>query len=92
MPRQPKRLSDYFTQEEAQALVRATDSADTRLVLRLMFRCGLRVSAPTKTRRSTACRPEIRGTKAREQREILITDDLYGDQRATVPFAVGILE
>ena len=32
MPRQPERLPDYFTQEEA--LVRATDSADNRLVLR----------------------------------------------------------
>ena len=44
MPRQPKRLPDYFTQEEARALLWATDSANNRLVLRLMLRCGLRVS------------------------------------------------
>ena len=44
MPRKPKKLPDYFTMEEAAQLVQATESGDTRLAMRLMLRCGLRVS------------------------------------------------
>ena len=86
MPRQPKRLPDYFTQEEALALVRATESADTRLVLRLMLRCGLRVSEALELRPSDlrldqdppvlSLPADIPGNKAKEQREIPIPEDL----------------
>ena len=31
-PRKVKQIPDYFTREEAEALIQATDSADTRLV------------------------------------------------------------
>ncbi|MCY4367784.1 MAG: hypothetical protein OXE17_16410 [Chloroflexi bacterium] len=44
MPRKPKKLPYYFTLEEANELVQATESSDARLATRLMLLCGLRVS------------------------------------------------
>ena len=52
MPRKPRKLPDYFTMEEAAKLVRATESGDTRLAMRLMLRCGLRVSEALQVRPS----------------------------------------
>ena len=86
MPRRPKELPDYFTQEEAQALLLATDSADVRLAMRLMLRCGLRVSEALAVRPShlrldrtpaiLSLPADIPGNKGKQAREIPIPADL----------------
>ena len=86
MARKPKKTPDYFTIEEARALIAATESRDTRLAMRLMLRCGLRVSEALHVRPSflrfdltppvISLPPDIPGNKAKEGREIPIPDDL----------------
>ena len=44
MARKPVKLPDYFTTEEAQALVAAAPSYPVKMVMRIMLRTGLRVS------------------------------------------------
>ena len=44
MARSPQKLPDYFTPEEAAALVLAAPSYPTRMAFRIMLRTGLRVS------------------------------------------------
>jgi integrase len=44
MARKPKKLPDYFTTDEARALVTAAPSYPTRMAMRIMLRAGLRVS------------------------------------------------
>lgn len=85
-PRTVKRIPDYFTMAEAEALILATDSADTRLVMRLMLRCGLRVSEALSLRPSdlrldldwpvVSIRADVPGNKAKEGREVPIPPDL----------------
>ena len=86
MPRKPRKLPDYFTMEEANELILATESRDTRLVMRLMLRCGLRVSEAIQVRPShlrfertppiISLPADIPGNKARTAREIPIPEDL----------------
>ena len=86
MPRKPRKLPDYFTMEEAAKLVQATESGDTRLAIRLMLRCRLRVSGALQVRPSQlrfdrsppiiSLPADIVGNKAKTAREILIPDDL----------------
>ena len=86
MPRKPRKLPDYFTMEEANELVQATESGDTRLAMRLMLRCGLRVSEALQVRPSQlrfdrsppiiSLPADIVGNKAKTAREIPIPDDL----------------
>lgn len=86
MPRTPNKLPDYFTQEEALALIRATDSAETRMVMRLMLRCGLRVSEALSLRPADlrldqeppliSLRADVVGNKGKVAREIPIPADL----------------
>lgn len=86
MARKPRELPDYFTQEEAQALIRATDSAETRMVMRLMLRCGLRVSEALSLRPSdlrldqepplVSLPADVVGNKAKVAREIPIPADI----------------
>ena len=86
MPRKPRKLPDYFTMEEANELIQATESGDTRLAMRLMLRCGLRVSEALHVRPSQlrfdrsppiiSLPADIVGNKARTAREIPIPDDL----------------
>ena len=86
MPRKPKKLPDYFTMEEAAKLVQATESGDTRLAMRLMLRCGLRVSEALQVRPSQlrfdrsppiiSLPADIVGNKAKTAREIPIPEDL----------------
>ena len=86
MPRKPKKLPDYFTMEEANGLILATESRDTRLVMRLMLRCGLRVSEALQVRPShlrfertppiISLPADIPGNKARTAREIPVPEDL----------------
>ena len=44
MARKPQKLPDYFTAEEANALVVAAPSYLIRMAFRIMLRTGLRVS------------------------------------------------
>ena len=52
MLREFKKLPGYFTMEEANELIQATESGDTRLAMRLMLQCGLRVSEALQVRPS----------------------------------------
>ena len=86
MPRKVKKLPDYFTMEEAAKLVQATESGDARLAMRLMLRCGLRVSEALQVRPSQlrfdrsppiiSLPADIVGNKAKTAREIPIPEDL----------------
>ena len=74
MPRSLRRIPDYFTEEEAGALVDAAPSYPARMAFRIMLKTGLRVSeawhcgvwtcAWTSTRRSSSSRPTRRATRA----------------------------
>ncbi len=44
MPRKVQQIPDYFTPEEAAALVEGAPSYPTRMAFRLMLKTGLRVS------------------------------------------------
>ena len=86
MPRKPTKLPDYFTAEDAQALVAAAPSYQVRMAMRVMLRTGLRVGEclslrPADLRLSQAppiisLRPEVTGNKAKKGREIPIPADL----------------
>lgn len=86
MARKPQKLPDYFSMKEATDLINATESRDTRLAMRLMLRCGLRVSEALQVRPSylrfdrsppiISLPPDIPGNKAKVGREIPIPDDL----------------
>ena len=76
MPRRSRKLPDYFTPEEAEALVAAAPSFPTRMAFRIMLRTGLRVSEALSLRRTDLrlnqdppvinVRPEAPGNKGRE--------------------------
>ena len=76
MARKPQKLPDYFTAEEAEALVAAAPSYPTRMAFRIMIRTGLRVSEALSLRRTDLrlgqdppvinVRPEAPGNKARK--------------------------
>ena len=51
MPRSLKKIPDYFTEEEAAALVNAAPSYPARMAFRIMLRTGLRVSEALALRR-----------------------------------------
>ena len=86
MARRPQKLPDYFTPEEAEALVEAAPSYTTRMAFRIMLRTGLRVSEALSLRRSDlrlnqdppviSIRPEVPGNKARKGREVPVPADL----------------
>ena len=83
--RKARELPDYFTMEEAQALIQATDSAETKFIMRLMLRCGLRVSEALALRPShlrleqdppIIVVPVVVGNKAKKEREVPIPADI----------------
>ena len=86
MARRPQKLPDYFTTDEAEALVEAAPSYPTRMAFRIMLRTGLRVSEALSLRRSDlrlnqdppviSVRPEAPGNKARKGREVPVPADL----------------
>ena len=51
MPRKVQQIPDYFTPEEASALVEGAPSYPTRMAFRLMLKTGLRVSEALALRR-----------------------------------------
>ena len=93
MARKPKKLPDYFTAEEARALVAAAPSYPTRMAMRIMLRTGLRVSeclslCAADLRLSQdppiiSLRPEVTGNKSKRGREV---------PGCPVPGVVGIAE
>ena len=86
MARRPRKLPDYFTPEEASALVAAAPSYQVRMALRIMLRTGLRVSEclslrPTDLRLNQdppilSLRPDVPGNKAKRGREVPVPADL----------------
>lgn len=86
MPRKPRPTPDYFTLEEARELILAADSPETRFVMRLMLRCGLRVSEALALRPShirldlvppvVSVPADVVGNKAKQGREVPIPDDI----------------
>ena len=86
MARKPVKLPDYFTSEEASALVDAAPSYPVKMAMRVMLRTGLRVSEclslrPTDIRFNQdppiiSLRPEVTGNKSKRGREIPIPADL----------------
>ena len=74
--RRPQKLPDYFTSEEAEALVAAAPTFPTRMAYRIMLRTELRVSEALSLRRSDlrlnqdppviSIRPDDQGNKGRE--------------------------
>ena len=91
MPRSLRRIPDYFTEEEAGALVNAAPSYPARMAFRIMLKTGLRVSealrcgvwtcAWTRTRRSSWCGPTRRATRAARGREVPVPADLVESLR-----------
>ena len=86
LPRRPQKLPDYFTAEEAEALVAAAPSYPVRMAFRIMLRTGLRVSEALSLRRSDlrlgqdppviSVRSDAPGNKARKGREVPVPADL----------------
>ena len=82
MPRKPTKLPDYFTAEEAQALLDAAPSYQVKMAMRVMLRTGLRVGeclslrpADLRLRQDPpiiSLRPEVTGNKAKRGREVPI--------------------
>ena len=86
-PRKLRRLPTFLTLEEYQQLVAAMTGSQPRLCLRLMFRCGLRVSEAVNLRRDDLMlnrqpRPCIRvradspGNKSRRERLVPVPTEL----------------
>ena len=86
MARKPQKLPDYFTPEEAKALLAEAPSYQVRMAMRVMLRTGLRVGEclslrPADLRLKQAppiisLRPEVTGNKSKKGREVPIPDDL----------------
>ena len=86
MARKPQALPDYFTPEEARALVAAAPSYQVRMAMRVMLRTGLRVGECLSLRAADlrfnqappiiSLRPEVTGNKSKRDREVPIPDDL----------------
>ena len=86
MARKPKKLPDYFTDEEAAALVEAAPSYPIRIAMRIMLQTGLRVGGCLSLRPADlrvhqdlpiiSLRPEAAGNKAKWSREVPIPADL----------------
>ena len=86
MPRKVQQIPDYFTPEEAAALVEGAPSYPTRMAFRLMLKTGLRVSEALALRRVDlrldqdppiiVVRADSPGNKARKGREVPVPADL----------------
>ena len=91
MPRSLRRIPDYFTEEEAGALVNAAPSYPARMAFRIMLRTGLRVSEALALRRVDlrldqeppiiVVRADSPGNKGRKGREVPVPADLVESLR-----------
>ena len=96
MPRSLKKIPDYFTEEEADALVDAAPSYPTRMAFRIMLRTGLRVSEALALRRVDlrldqdppiiVVQTDSPGNKARRGREVPVPADLVESLRDLASF------
>ena len=86
VPRKVQQIPDYFTPEEAAALVEGAPSYPTRMAFRLMLKTGLRVSEALALRRVDlrlgqdppiiVVRADSPGNKAKKGREVPVPADL----------------
>ena len=86
MPRKVQQIPDYFTPDEAAALVEGAPSYPTRMAFRIMLKTGLRVSEALALRRVDlrldqdppiiVVRADSPGNKARKGREVPVPADL----------------
>ena len=87
MPRSLQRIPDYFTEDEAGALVNAAPSYPARMAFRIMLKTGLRVSEALALRRVDQRPPIIvvaagsPGNKGRRGREVPVPADLVESLR-----------
>ena len=91
MPRKSKKIPDYFTEEEAVALVEAAPSYPARMAFRLMLKTGLRVSEALALRRVDlrldqhppiiVVAADSPGNKGRRGREVPVPADLVESLR-----------
>ena len=91
MARSPRRIPDYFTEEEAGALVDAAPSYPTRMAFRIMLKTGLRVSEALALRRVDlrldqhppiiVVAADSPGNKGRRGREVPVPADLVESLR-----------
>ena len=96
MARSLRRIPDYFTEEEAVALVDAAPSYQTRMAFRIMLKTGLRVSEALALRRVDLrldqdppiiiIRADSPGNKARKGREVPVPADLLESLRDLASF------
>ena len=96
MPRSLKNIPDYFTEEEADALVDAAPSYPTRMAFRIMLKTGLRVSEALALRRVDLrldqdppiilVQADSPGNKARRGREVPVPADLIESLRDLASF------
>ena len=96
MARRLQRIPDYFSEEEAVALVDAAPSYQTRMAFRIMLRTGLRVSEALALRRVDLrldqdppiiiIRADSPGNKARKGREVPVPADLLESLRDLASF------
>ena len=96
MPRSLKKIPDYFTEEEADALVDAAPSYPTRMAFRIMLKTGLRVSEALALRRVDLrldqdppiilVQADSPGNKARRGREVPVPADLIESLRDLASF------
>ena len=96
MPRSLKKIPDYFTEEEADALVDAAPSYPTRMAFWIMLRTGLRVSEALALRRVDlrldqdppiiVIQADSPGNKARKGREVPVPADLVESLRDLASF------
>ena len=91
MPRSLQRIPDYFTEEEAGALVDAAPSYPARMAFRIMLKTGLRVSEALALRRVDlrldqhppiiVVAADSPGNKGRKGREVPVPADLVESLR-----------
>ena len=91
MPRSLKKIPDYFTEEEAGALVNAAPGYPARMAFRIMLKTGLRVSEALALRRVDlrldqdppiiVVQADSPGNKARKGREVPVPADLVESLR-----------
>ena len=96
MPRSLKRIPDYFTEEEAVALVDAAPSYPARMAFRIMLKTGLRVSEALALRRVDLCldqdppiivvQADSPGNKAWKGQEVPVPADLVESLRDLASF------
>ena len=96
MPRSLKRIPDYFTEEEADALMDAAPSYPARMAFRIMLKTGLRVSEALALRRVDlrldqeppiiVVQANSPGNKARKGREVPVPGDLVESLRDLASF------